>query len=64
VEALVHYRTPIHLQPAAKHLGHTAGDFPQTRRACERILSLPLFPGMSAEQQDYIVELFAGFYQS
>jgi dTDP-4-amino-4,6-dideoxygalactose transaminase len=64
VEALVHYRTPIHLQPAAVGLGYAAADFPQTVRACDRILSLPLFPGMSARQQDYVVESITEFYRN
>jgi dTDP-4-amino-4,6-dideoxygalactose transaminase len=62
VEALVHYPTPIHLQPAAQHLGYTAADFPVTMRAASRIMSLPLYPEMSVEQQDRVVSLIAGFY--
>jgi len=63
VEALIHYRIPIHLQPAAKNLGYTIDDFPITKRACNRILSLPLFPGMTTSQQDLVVELISKFYQ-
>ena len=62
VEALVHYPTPIHLQPAARDLGYSANDFPKTMRLCSRILSLPLYPGLTEEQQDYVVDLFARFY--
>lgn len=62
VEALVHYPTPIHLQPAAKGLGYKAGDFPVTMQATARIMSLPLYPGMTHEQQDYVVETIRNFY--
>ncbi len=62
VEALVHYPTPIHMQPAAASLDYRPGDFPQTLRAAGRILSLPLYPGLTREQQDRIVELVAAFY--
>lgn len=64
VEALVHYATPIHVQPAARSLGYTLGDFRVTARAVKRILSLPLYPGLTHEQQDLVASLFARFYQS
>jgi len=64
VEALVHYRTPIHLQPASKYLGYTDADLPHTRRACERIMSLPLFPGLTHQQQDFVVDLIRTFHQA
>ncbi len=62
VEALVHYRTPIHLQPAAAQLGYRPGDFPVTERAASRILSLPLFPSMTHAQQDQVADLIHDFY--
>jgi dTDP-4-amino-4,6-dideoxygalactose transaminase len=63
VEALVHYPTPIHLQPAARSLGYRAGDFPVAMQAAARILSLPLYPGMAHAQQDYVAEVVRGFYK-
>lgn len=63
VEALIHYPTPLHLQPAAQDLGYSADDFPMTMRAASRILSLPLYPGLTAAQQDLVVELIARFYK-
>ena len=63
VEALVHYPTPIHMQPAAVGLGLKPNDFPETLRLSQRILSLPLFPGMTFEQQDYVAYLFEKFYK-
>ena len=62
VEAIVHYATPLHLQPAAADLGYGAGSFPVTERLSDSILSLPLFPGMTAEQQDRVVTEIASFY--
>jgi dTDP-4-amino-4,6-dideoxygalactose transaminase len=61
VEALIHYPRPIHLQPAAAGLGYTASSFPNTTRDASRILSLPLFPGMTHQQQDRVVELITDF---
>jgi dTDP-4-amino-4,6-dideoxygalactose transaminase len=62
VQALVHYRTPIHMQPAAQHLGHQPEDFPVTHQQSQKILSLPLFVGMTEEQQELVRQLFADFY--
>ena len=63
VEALVHYATPIHLQPAARELGYTVSDFPETMRHVGMILSLPLYPTLNHEDQDHVVELVASFYK-
>jgi dTDP-4-amino-4,6-dideoxygalactose transaminase len=63
VEALVHYPTPIHLQPAARDLNYAATDFPVTMRCCARILSLPLYPGMTHAQQDMVIDTIARFYK-
>jgi len=62
VEALVHYATPIHLQPAAKELGYTSTDFPETMRHVGKILSLPLYPTLTHERQDRVVEAISSFY--
>ena len=62
VEAVVHYPTPLHLQPAARALGYSANDFPAAMHAAARIISLPLYPGLTDAQQDRVVELIAGFY--
>ncbi len=63
VEALVHYETPIHLQPAALSLGYSSSDFPMTMSYVSRILSLPLYPSITESQQDRVVELIADFYK-
>ena len=64
VEAIVHYATPLHLQPAAVDLGYGPGSFPVTERLSDSILSLPLFPGMTVEQQDRVVAEIAAFYDA
>ena len=63
VEAITHYATPLHLQPAAASLGYRPGSLPVTERLAGRILSLPLYPGMTDEQQAYVAERFADFYE-
>jgi dTDP-4-amino-4,6-dideoxygalactose transaminase len=54
IETAVHYPTPVHLQLAYASLGAPAGTYPLAERACDRVLSLPLFPSMSDEQVSYV----------
>lgn len=63
VEVIVHYPIPIHMQPAAAALNYLPEDFPVTLHQSRRILSLPLYPGLTHNQQDYIAELVAQFYK-
>ncbi|KAF2393533.1 UDP-4-amino-4,6-dideoxy-N-acetyl-beta-L-altrosamine transaminase [Pseudomonas frederiksbergensis] len=51
----LHY-IPVHLQPYYRDLGFAEGDFPQAERYYAEAISLPLFPLLSDEQQDYVVE--------
>jgi dTDP-4-amino-4,6-dideoxygalactose transaminase len=43
----IHYPVPVHLQPAYADLGYGPGDFPESERAADEVLSLPLYPEMS-----------------
>ena len=63
VQALIHYPIPLHMQPSAKSLGYSEKDFPKTLELSSKILSLPLFPELREEQQDYIESLFAKFFK-
>ena len=55
----VHYPIPLHLQPAFAHLGHLPGEFPVGEKAALEILSLPIYPGISLEQQQTVVGALA-----
>lgn len=55
VGAGVHYPLPIHLQGAFKHLGYQRGDFPIAEALADTVLSLPLFPEITVEQQRFVV---------
>ena len=50
----IHYPAPVHQVPAFAHLGHVAGDFPVVDKSAARILSLPIFPGITPEQQERV----------
>lgn len=59
VETAVHYPVPIHLQEAFTHLGYKPGALPNTERACERVISMPVFPELTEEQVRYAASSLA-----
>jgi dTDP-4-amino-4,6-dideoxygalactose transaminase len=50
-----YYRPPLHLQPALRYLGYREGDLPETERAAAENFAVPLWPGISVEQQEQVV---------
>ena len=50
-----YYMPPLHLQPALRYLGHAAGDLPETEKASRENLCLPLWAGITEEQQAEVV---------
>jgi dTDP-4-amino-4,6-dideoxygalactose transaminase len=56
IAAGIHYPYPLHLTAAYADLGYRAGDFPVAERVADNILSLPLFPHISSEQQERTVD--------
>lgn len=64
ISASVHYPTPIHMQEAAQELPYSEESFPVTNKIVNEILSLPLFPGMTTEQQDHVINSIKEFYES
>ena len=55
MSTIIYYPIPIHRQPAYAHLGYGEGTFPVTERLCSEVLSLPIFPELTATQQDQVV---------
>ncbi len=51
----IHYPVPIHLQPACAHYGYVRGMLPVTEAVTERIVSLPMYPELTAEQRQRVV---------
>ncbi|GGF90388.1 glutamine--scyllo-inositol aminotransferase [Rhodococcoides trifolii] len=52
----IHYPTPVHLTGAYRHLGYRSGDFPVTETAASEMLSLPMFPHITAAQQEHVAD--------
>lgn len=63
VDCSIHYPIPIHLQEAAKYLGHKPGDFPNTEYQADRILSVPAHNYMTPDDVRYVADLINSFYQ-
>jgi len=63
VETMVYYPKPLHLQPVFSDLGYKEGDLPETEKASQEVISLPMFPELKTEQQQYVVEKIREFYQ-
>lgn len=55
VSSMVYYPLPLHLQTVYQPLGYEFGQLPIAERACLEVLSLPMFPEMTTEQQDQVV---------
>jgi dTDP-4-amino-4,6-dideoxygalactose transaminase len=57
VSTIIYYPIPIHRQPAYAELGYGPGSLPVTERLCTEVLSLPIFPELSGEQQQRVIEV-------
>jgi dTDP-4-amino-4,6-dideoxygalactose transaminase len=60
----VYYPVPLHRQPCFADLGLRDGQFPEAERACRECLALPIYPELSSDQLDYVVDVIGGFYRS
>jgi dTDP-4-amino-4,6-dideoxygalactose transaminase len=61
VAARVYYPVPLHLQPCYKGLEYSIGSFPVSEKMAERVVSLPVYPELSDEKVDYIIEAVRDF---
>jgi len=64
IEAKIHYPIPMHLQPAAKHLGYKKGDFPVAEKHGEVVITLPAHPYLTDEEIEYTIDKVRNFYAS
>jgi dTDP-4-amino-4,6-dideoxygalactose transaminase len=62
VQTALHYPLPLHMQKAYEYLKYKEGDFPAAEKCCKQILSLPMFPEMTDEQIDYVINSVKSFF--
>jgi len=60
----VYYPSPLHLEGAFVDLGYQCGDLPRCERACNEVVSLPVFPELREEHQNVVVNAIADFFHS
>lgn len=63
IPSMIYYPLPLHLQKAFNFLKYTPGDFPVSERISSEILSLPIYPELSFNQQKYIISTLNEFFE-
>lgn len=56
VMTMIYYPIPLHLQKTHENLGYQPGAFPVAEQASRQVLSLPIFPGITSEQQEQVIQ--------
>lgn len=59
----VYYPVPLHAQTCFSDMGHRMGDFPESERAAEQVLAIPVYPELTEGAQNYVVETIDSFYR-
>jgi len=57
----VYYPLPLHLQECYKSLGHRQGDLPVSERKANEVISLPIFPELTTQEQEFVIESIKSF---
>jgi dTDP-4-amino-4,6-dideoxygalactose transaminase len=63
IPTMIYYYLPLHLQPAFKDLDYKDDDFPETGKVVKEVLSLPIYPEIEKDQQDFIIQEIKEFFK-
>lgn len=61
IGTIIHYPVPPHLAECYEYLGHKAGDYPITEKYANTVLSIPMYNGMTKDEQDYVINALNTF---
>lgn len=61
IGTIIHYPIPPHLADAYKYLGHKKGDYPITEHLAGTVISIPIYNGMTEEEQTYVIDALNRF---
>ncbi|MBI5399691.1 DegT/DnrJ/EryC1/StrS family aminotransferase [Candidatus Saganbacteria bacterium] len=64
VSPMVYYPLSLHLQKAFANLGHKFGDLPESEKAQTEVLSLPIFPELTSEERQTVVDTLKAYYKN
>jgi dTDP-4-amino-4,6-dideoxygalactose transaminase len=62
IGSAIYYPLPLHLQPCFAYLGYRAGSCPESEAAAQQVLSLPIYPELTHDQRDEVVQGVREFY--